>query len=80
LSPFDPPVAHVNPGETLVIEVEDAASGQIRKKTDRRDRKSVSFGNPIVGPIYIKGAERGNAISISIIEIMPSIGQGTTYF
>ena len=80
LSPFDPPVVQIDPGETVVIEVEDAASGQIRRKTDRRDRRSVPFGNPVVGPIYIKGAKRGSSISVSIIEIKPSIGQGTTYF
>jgi len=80
LSPFDPPVVHVDPGETLIIEVEDASSGQIRKRTDRRDRKSVPFGNPVVGPIYIRGAKRGSSISVSIIEITSSIGQGATYF
>jgi len=80
LSPYDPPVIHVDPGETLVIEVEDAPSGQIRKKTDRRDRRSIPFGNPVVGPIYIRGAEKGKSISVSIIEITPTIGQGVTYF
>jgi len=80
LSPYDEPVAHVDPGETLIIEVEDASSGQIRKKTDRRDRRSIPFGNPVVGPIYVKGAEKGGSISVSIIEITPTIGQGATYF
>jgi len=80
LSPFEPPVVHIDPGETLIIEVEDASSGQIRKETDRRDRKSIPFGNPVVGPIYVRGAKRGGSISVSIIEITPSIGQGATYF
>ena len=80
LSPYDPPVAHVEPGETLIIEVEDATSGQIRKRTDRRDRRSIPFGNPVVGPIYINGAEKGKSISVSIIEITPTIGQGAIYF
>ena len=80
LSLFVPPIVQIDPGETVVIEVEDAASGQIRRKTDRRDRGRVPFGNPVVGPIYIKGAKRGSSISVSIIEIKPSIGQGTTYF
>jgi len=80
LSPFDSPIVHVDPGETLLIEVEDASSGQIRKRTDKRDRRSVPFGNPVVGPIYVEGAEKGSSVSISIIEITPSIGQGITYF
>lgn len=80
LSPFDEPVFYADPGETFIVEVEDASSGQIRKSTDRRDRRTVPFGNPVVGPIYVRGAERGKGISVSIIEIKPLIGQGATYF
>lgn len=80
LSPFDEPVFHVDPGETFIVEVEDACSGQIRKATDRRDRRTVPFGNPVVGPIYVCGAEKGSGISVSIIEIKPTIGQGATYY
>ena len=79
LSPFDEPVLQVDPGETFIVEVEDASSGQIRKSTDRRDRRRIPFGNPVVGPIYVKGAEKGRGISVSIIEIKPTIGQGATY-
>jgi len=80
LSPYDEPVVHVKPGETLMIEVEDASSGQIRKKGDRRDRSKAPYGNPVVGPIHIEGAEKGSTISVSIDEIKPTIGQGATYF
>ena len=80
LSPYDEPVVRVKPGETLMIEVEDASSGQIRKKGDRRDRSKAPYGNPVVGPIYIEGAEKGSTISVRIDEIKPTIGQGATYF
>jgi len=80
LSPYDEPVVHVKPGQNLVLEVEDATSGQIRKRGDRRDRRKIPFGNPVVGPIYIEGAEKESTISISINEIKPTIGQGATYF
>ncbi len=80
LSPYDEPVVRVKPGETLMIEVEDASSGQIRKKGDRRDRSKAPYGNPVVGPIYIEGAEKGGTISVRIDEIKPTIGQGATYF
>ena len=80
LGPYDEPVVRVKPGETLIIEVEDASSGQIRKKGDRRDRTKAPYGNPVVGPIYIEGAEKGSTISISINEIKPTNGQGATYF
>ena len=79
LSPYDEPVVHVKSGENLVLEVEDATSGQIRKRGDRRDRSRIPFGNPVVGPIYVEGAERGSTISVAIKEIKPIIGQGATY-
>jgi amidase len=79
LSPHDEPVAHMEPGETLVLETEDACSGQIRKKGDHRDRGKIPYGNPVVGPIYIEGAERGNTLAVLIEEIEPLIGQGVTY-
>ena len=80
LNPYDEPVAYINPDETIIIEVEDACSGQIRKKGDIRDRSKIPFGNPVVGPIYIRGAEKGKSIRVEIEEIKPTIGQGTTYF
>ncbi|MFC1931096.1 acetamidase/formamidase family protein [Chloroflexota bacterium] len=79
LSPHDEPVARIEPGETLALETEDACSGQIRKKGDYRDRGKIPYGNPVVGPIYIEGAEKGNTLAVLIEEIEPLIGQGVTY-
>jgi amidase len=80
LSPYDEPVVHVKPEESLVIEVDDASSGQIRRKGDRRDRSKMPYGNPIVGPIYIEGAKKGSTVSVLVDKIKPTIGQGATYF
>jgi acetamidase/formamidase len=80
LSPFDNPVLHVKPGETFLIEAEDATSGQVRNKGDKRDRNKIPFGNPVVGPIYVEGSLNGNIVSVKIEHIKPTIKQGTTYF
>jgi amidase len=79
LSPHDKPVVHIAPGETLILETEDACSGQIRKQGDVRDRDKIPFANPVVGPIYVEGAEKGNTLAVFIEEIEPLIGQGITY-
>lgn len=79
LSPYEKPVMYVNPGETIVVEVEDASSGQIRKPGDLRDRRKVPFGNPLVGPIYVEGAKIGGSIVVAIKDIKPTIGQGAIY-
>jgi len=80
LNPFDEPIIRTEPGETLILEVEDACSGQIRRKGDRRDRSRIPYGNPIVGPIYVRNARKGGTITVSIEGIKPTTGQGVTYF
>jgi len=79
LSPYDKPVAYVKPGESIVIEVEDACSGQIRKADDMRDRRKIPFGNPVVGPIYVEDARKGGVLTVFIEDIKPTIRQGATY-
>lgn len=80
LSPYDKPILYIRPKEKVVVEVEDASSGQIRKEGDVRDRSKIPFGNPIVGPIYVEGAEAGKCLTVKVLDIRPTIGQGATYF
>ncbi|MCX8188834.1 MAG: acetamidase/formamidase family protein [Nitrososphaeria archaeon] len=80
LNPYDKPVLYIKPKERIVVDVEDASSGQIRKEGDVRDRSKVPFGNPIVGPIYVEGAQPGKCLAVKILDIKPTIGQGATYF
>jgi amidase len=72
------PRLRINPGETVLVESEDAFSGQIRTNSDRRDKTKRPYGNPQTGPIYIEGAEPGDSLAITIHEIKPSIGQCAT--
>ena len=72
------PRLHITPGETVLVEAEDAFSGQIRTNDDRRDKAKKPYGNPQTGPIWIEGAEPGDALAVKIEEIVPSIGQCAT--
>lgn len=80
LSPFAEPVAHVEPGESVLFVTDDASSGQIRNEGDVRDRSKVPFSNPVVGPVYIEGAEEGDTVSISVENIRPLRERGATWF
>ena len=73
------PRLRIQSGETIVVESEDALSGQLRKPGDRRDRTTVPYSNPLTGPIGIEGAEPGDSLAVTIHEIKPSIGQCATY-
>jgi amidase len=72
------PRLRIDPGETIVVESEDAFSGQIRTNDDRRDRSKRPYGNPQTGPIWINGAEPGDSLAVTIREIRPLIGQCAT--
>jgi len=74
-----PPALTVEPGDTVVVETQDAFSGQIRKEGDRRDRTTVPFSNPVSGPIAVAGAEPGDAIVVEVLAVEPLIGQCATY-
>ena len=73
------PRARITPGESLLVESEDALSGQIRKPGDQRDKSKMPFSNPVVGPIFVEGAEPGDALAVRIDEIKPRDGQCATY-
>jgi amidase len=78
LGPFHEPRLRIDSGETVLVETEDAFSGQIRNPQDRRDMKAIPYSNPVCGPIYVQGAERGDTLAIEINQIRPTRGQGAT--
>lgn len=73
------PRIRIDPGETIIVESEDALSGQIRSDADRRDKSKVPYSNPVNGPIYVEGALPGDAVAVTIRAIRPTIGQCATY-
>lgn len=72
------PRLRIRPGETIVVETEDAFSGQIRTNSDRRDKTKMPYGNPLTGPIWVEGAQRGDALAVHIESIEPTLGQCAT--
>lgn len=73
------PRARIESGETLLIESEDALSGQIRTNNDRRDKSTMPFSNPVAGPIFVEGAAPGDSIAVTIHQIEPRDDQAATY-
>ncbi len=73
------PRVRIEAGETLLVESEDALSGQIRTNNDRRDKTTMPFSNPVAGPIFVEGAAPGDSIAVTIHEIKPRDGQAATY-
>ena len=71
-APDVPPLARVRPGDTLIVETHDTSTGRIRGADDVpafvrvRDPRKV---NPAAGPIAVEGAEPGDALAVTILEI-----------
>ena len=73
------PVLSVTPGETVEIETIDSSGGQLGPGSTVADLGALSFDkvNPVTGPIFIEGAEPGDAVAVRFLDFKPS-GWGWT--
>ncbi len=73
----DEPLLRVQPGEVVEVETFDASSGYFKTPADKAvpalrpgfDR-NPPLVNPIAGPIFVAGAERGDALVLIIEDIL----------
>ncbi len=75
----NPPVARIAPGETIEFHPVDSSGGQLTAKSTVADIATLDFGkvNPVAGPVYVEGAEPGDAIKVTLLHFAPS-GWGWT--
>lgn len=68
------PVTTVAPGATLEFECLDAAGGQLTPDSTVADVATLDFGkvNPVTGPVFVDGAEPGDALKITLDHYAPS--------
>lgn len=72
-SPFHPPIAMVEPGETVAIHTVDAFENKMTPEVRHfADVCTYPFLNPQTGPIVVNGAEPGDTLAVKIHEITPT--------
>jgi acetamidase/formamidase len=73
------PKIHIAPGESVQFETVDASSGQLNRESTAADLATLDLArvNPVTGPVYVDGAEPGDALKITILSFKPS-GWGWT--
>lgn len=73
------PVLSVAPGQSIEIETIDSSGGQLTPDSKTEDLGALSFDhvNPVTGPIYVEGAEPGDAVAVTFLDFKPS-GWGWT--
>lgn len=74
----------VDPGETIVVETEDAHLGTIRDESTVYQSLPEVFeklggANPVSGPIYVEGVEPGDVVTMEIVDMVPGSVQGQGY-
>lgn len=63
------PAWEVEPGETVKAETPDCFNGQIKSDEDTLEDLDMTQVNPATGPIYVKDAEPGDTLLVTIEEI-----------
>ena len=73
------PKLKIAPGESIQFETLDASSGQLTKNSTASDLAKLDLGrvNPVTGPVYIDGAQPGDALKVTVLSFRPS-GWGWT--
>ena len=73
----DAPLLRVAVGESFVLETYDASTGYFKSAADKAvPGKRPGFdrhpplANPIAGPVYVEGAQRGDVLAVVIEEIL----------
>ncbi len=69
------PAERVAPGSTILFHCHDSSAGQLGPQSTLADVVNLDFGkiNPVSGPIYIDGAEPGDAVKVTIDSFVPQV-------
>ncbi len=70
IGPYAEPVATVRPGESFIVETLDAFENKIDSPdADITKLITLPYVNPLTGPIYVEGADKGDTLSLAINSI-----------
>ena len=68
------PALKCKPGETIHFECLDAGDGHFKRGSTSADVATLDFArvNPVTGPVYVEGAQPGDALKITFRKFIPS--------
>ncbi|MCL2407984.1 MAG: acetamidase/formamidase family protein [Defluviitaleaceae bacterium] len=69
MSAKNKPAAVVKPGDTVVFETRDCFGSQYKHGNEDESDIDKSLINPATGPLYIDGAEPGDCLKVTIVDI-----------
>ena len=71
--PNIPSVARASPGDHIVFETRDALDSDLTLESTADDLAAVDLNlvHPMTGPVHIEGAERGDVLAVTLVDIEP---------
>ena len=71
--PAIPPAARAKPGDMIVLHTRDALDSDLNLDSVADDLAAVDLNlvHPMTGPVHIEGAERGDVIAVTLVDIEP---------
>ena len=69
-----PPAITLAPGDVVTFDEIDAVCGQIAPESGVEAITNLDFArvNPVAGPVYVDGAEPGDALKVTLLDFSPS--------
>jgi acetamidase/formamidase len=68
------PVVRIAPGDVVRFETDDFAGGQIGRDSTADELLRLDFDAiyPLAGPVFVEGAEPGDALEVEVLELSPA--------
>lgn len=65
------PVGVLAPGGEITVEVANSSGGQLERTSTAAELETLDFArvNPVTGPIWVEGAEPGDALVVEVLDI-----------
>ena len=67
------PVVSARPGQLILFETRDALDSELNVDSVGKDVKAVDLNlvHPLTGPVFIEGAQRGDVLAVTLVDIEP---------
>ena len=71
--PAIPPTARAKPGDMVVFHTRDALDSDLTLDFNADDMAALDLNliHPMTGPVFIEGAERGDVLAVTLVDIEP---------
>src|SRR2546428_6158609 len=68
------PVAEVESGDVIFADLQEVSGGQITRSSTAADLTRMDSDRvyPLAGPVFVKGARRGDVLAVEILGLQPA--------